>query len=90
MNAYAVPGEDMAVYTGGERFPNHTNFMKYHDRNKCVSVSAIDQWVMPALNALQFRAVYFADDSGETVNFAYQFKKMDDGSWKIAGFNRTN
>jgi len=44
---------------------------------------------MPALNALSFRVVYYADDSGETVNFAYHFKKVEDGSWKVEKFNRT-
>lgn len=88
MNFYAVPGVDMAKYGYGWGFPNSTKYMNYHDRNKCVSVSTIDQWIMPALNALQFRAVYFADDSGETVNFTYIFTKVDDGSWKIADFRR--
>lgn len=89
MNFYAVPGTDMAmgkyIWNG---FPNNETNMKYHDHNKCVSVSTLDQWTMPALNALQFRAVYFADDSGETVNFVYLFKKVDDGSWKIAEFEK--
>jgi hypothetical protein len=86
MNIYAVPGVNLA--TGAWYiFPNNTSFLKYHDRNKCVSVSTIDQWAMPALNALQFRVVYFADDSGETVNFQYLFKKVDDGSWKIDHFD---
>jgi len=87
MNVYAVPGVNMASHMGFQYdfYPNSGN-MKYHDKNKCVSVSALDQWTMPALNALNFRAVYFAEDSGETVNFAYQFKKMGDGSWKIADF----
>lgn len=90
MNFYAVPGVDMSnrPYDGYRyHFPNSPD-MKYHDQNKCVSVSTIDQWIMPALNALQFRAVYFADDSGETDNFTYLFKKVDDGSWKITGFKR--
>lgn len=89
MNFYAVPGADMArqdSYT--LNFPNNIYMLKYHDQNKCVSVSTIDQWAMPALNALQFRAVYFADDSGETVSFQYLFKKVDDGSWKIAELRR--
>ncbi len=93
MNFYAVSGVNMAQKNGGMgdwEFPNNSSVMKYHDNNKCVSVSAIDQWSMPALNALNFRAVYFADDSGETANFAYHFKKTDDGSWKIAAFERTN
>lgn len=83
LNTYAVNGVDLTRnnYYG---FPNSDAWMKYHDRNKCVSVRAIDQWSMPALNALLFRAVYFADDSGETVNFLYLFKKTDDGSWEIA------
>lgn len=91
MNIYAVPGVNMAQSGpyGGYSFPNGTNYMKYHDNNKCVSVSALDQWAMPALNALQFRAVYFADDSGETVNFLYLFKKVNDGSWRIAEFQPT-
>lgn len=93
MNFYAVSGVNMAQSNGGMgdwSFPNNSYLMKYHDNNKCVSVSAIDQWSMPALNALNFRAVYFADDSGETANFVYHFKKTDDGSWKIAAFERTN
>lgn len=86
MNIYAVPGVNLA--TGAwYLFPNNSNFLKYHDLNKCVSVNALDQWTMPALNALQFRVVYFADDSGETVNFTYLFKKIDDGSWKVAHFD---
>lgn len=86
MNTYAVPGVNLA--TGAWYiFPNNPSFLKYHDRNKCVSVNTIDQWTMPALNALQFRVVYFADDSGETVNFQYLFKKVDDGSWKIDHFD---
>lgn len=90
MNFYAVTGVDMTRYenpydsTIGLPIVN----MKYHDKNKCLSVQAIDQWSMPALNALLFRAVYFADDSGETANFLYLFKKTDDGSWKIAQFER--
>jgi hypothetical protein len=70
------------------RYPNSQQFLKYHDRNKCMSVRAIDNWAMPALNALQFRAVYFADDSGETVSFGYLLKKADDGSWKLQGLEK--
>lgn len=88
MNIYAVPGVDMAQGAHNGSYPNSVDFMRYHDRNKCVSVSTLDQWTMPALNALQFRAVYFADDSGETLNFTYLFKRADDGSWKLAEFRR--
>lgn len=90
LNIYAVPGVDMARATDQRfSFPNAKNNgmgvnLQYHDQNKCVAIRTIDQWTMPALNALNFRVVYFANDSGETVNFNYFFKKVDDGSWKIA------
>lgn len=94
MNVYAVPGVNLAQGGAGfgseAYYPNSTWYMKYHNYDKCVSVTTLDQWVMPALNALQFRAVYFADDSGETVNFGYLLKKQDDGSWKIADLRRVN
>lgn len=83
LHFYTVPGKDLTT-NAYYMFPNSAAWMKYHDLNKCVSISVIDQWSMPALNALLFRAVYFADDSGETVNFLYLFKKVDDGSWKLA------
>lgn len=88
MNFFAVAGMDMTRFanpydaTIGLPISN----MKYHDKNKCLSVQTLDHWSMPALNALLFRAVYFADDSGETANYLYLFKKTDDGSWKIAQF----
>lgn len=88
LNIYAVPGVQLMGLT---TLPNSSLFMKYHDLNKCLSMRTIDQWEMPALNALTFRIVYIADDSGETVNIAYLFKKMDDGSWKLgAGPRPTN
>lgn len=91
LNFHAVPGADMTRMEDNRwSFPNKVGQygMKYHDQNKCVSITTIDQWSMPALNALLFRAIYFADDSGETVNFLYLFKKVDDGSWKIAQFEK--
>lgn len=88
LNSYAVPGVDLSHYLMKD-YPNNESSMRFHDRNKCVSVRTIDQWAMPALNALQFRTVYFAEDSGETVNFSYLLKRQDDGSWKIASYRRT-
>lgn len=86
LNVYAIPGNDMSRgYMGN--YPDYEGHMKFHDRNKCVSVSVIDQFLMPALNALRLRVVYFADDSGETINFLYLFKKTDSGEWKLAQFN---
>ncbi len=88
LNHMAVPGVSFAG--AWNLYPNNAYFMKYHDRNNCVSVRAIDNWAMPALNALQFRAVYFAEDSGETINFSYLMKKVDDGSWKLQTIERAN
>ena len=96
LNFYAMPGRDMAQPDNGwggdtsSRYPNSSLRMKYHDRNKCVSVRAMDEWTMPALNALKFRAVFFAEDSGETVSFNYLFKKVDDGSWKLEALMLAN
>jgi hypothetical protein len=86
LNFLSTPG--VSHDDGAWNYPNSNWYVKYHDRNKCMNVRAIDQWTMPALNALQFRAVYFAEDSGETVNFSYLMKRMDDGSWKLQKLNR--
>jgi len=58
--------------------------MRHHNKNRCVGVRAIDQWSMPALNVLQFRVVYFAEDSGEAANFFIQFKLSDGGAWLLS------
>ena len=93
LNIHALPGVDMTKADSRYSFPNMPynaigigSGMKYHDTNKCVDIRAIDKFAMPALNALNFRVVYFANDSGETVNFNYSFRKVDDGTWKLAGF----
>lgn len=85
MNFYAVPGIDMSRYASPYWPTNNLPIdkMKFHDKNKCPRVQAVDQFSMPALNALLFRTVYFADDSGETSSFLYLFMRADDGSWKI-------
>ena len=57
---------------------------RYHDKNKCVGVRAIDQVTLLALNALQLRVVYLAESSGEASNFQMQFLKASDGSWKLS------
>lgn len=95
LNIFAEPGLDMTKRSGqygnaNYGFPNSYNFMKFHDRNKCVSLTTVDSWSMPALNALLFRAIYFAEDSGETVNLLYMFKKVDDGSWKLSQIEHAN
>lgn len=88
MNFDAVAGMDMMRFANpyDATFGLPIRGMQFHDKNKCLRIQSLDQWSMPALNALLFRAVYFADDSGETANFLYLFMKTDDGSWKIKQF----
>jgi hypothetical protein len=82
LNIHAATGVDMRDGHGYIEITPITR-MKYHDKNKCVSVQAMDEWEMPALNALNFRVVFFSNESGEISNFKYFFKKTD-GTWKIA------
>lgn len=85
LNKYATSGVDMATWGYGNQSVSYPNFsMKYHNKNRCVAVRSIDQFSMPALNALQFRVVYFATDSEETINYGFLFKKSDNGNWQIA------
>ncbi len=91
LNFYAVTGRNFDTSKsshGSWSFPNSKDNMKYHDRNNCIAARTMDQWSMPALNALRFRVVYFAEDSGETVNFQYEFKRVEDGSWKLDSLRR--
>lgn len=81
---FAVVGGENALfptaYMGFAPIP----LTKFHDKSKCVSVRAIDQVAMLAMNALQIRVVYLADDSGEASNFQMQFMRADDGAWKLS------
>ena len=88
LNFYAVTGRNFGDIGNSYSYPNRIDEMRYHDRNNCVAARTMDQWSMPALNALRFRVVYFAEDSGETVNFQYEFKRVEDGSWKLDSLRR--
>lgn len=88
LNFHAVTGRNFGDIGNSYSYPNRIDEMRYHDRNKCVAARTMDQWSMPALNALRFRVVYFAEDSGETVNFQYEFKRVEDGSWKLDSLRR--
>lgn len=84
LSAHSVIGEERRIFPtmeGGYFAPLQVS--NFHDRNKCVSVRAIDQISLQALNVLKLRVVYLAEDSGETSNFAMQFVKGDDASWKL-------
>lgn len=83
LNPMAVPGEDMSHRGAFHNVPNSDTYMRHHDHRKCLTVRQIDRWALPALNTLEFRAVFYADDSGESVNMGYTLRKMDDGSWLL-------
>ena len=84
LNKYAMPGVNMVPIWAPSGYPNNSVHLRYHDYNKCVDIRAADQFSMPALNALNFRVVYFASDSGETVNFFFKMRRVDNGSWLFA------
>ena len=84
LNQYAMPGVNLESHgfgSGGPVPPIMT--MQYHNKNKCVGVRSIDQFSMPALNALQYRVVYFANDSGETRSYQFLLQKSEDGNWLL-------
>lgn len=83
---YVVAGGENNIFVYGLQTGYYAPITqtKFHDKSKCVSVRAIDQVTLLALNALQFRVVYLAEDSGEASNFQMQFMKSDDGSWKLS------
>ena len=80
---YAVPGGENNVFSYGFYRYAPIYASKYHDKNRCVSVRAIDQVTLLALNSLQARVVYLAEDSGEASSFQMQFMKAADGSWRV-------
>lgn len=83
LNHLAVPGEDMSKNGSIFNAPNSDVHLRNHDFKKCLTVRQADNWEMPALNTLYFRGVFYADDSGETVNMGYTLRKMDNGSWLL-------
>lgn len=41
----------------------------------------MDNWQMPALDALSFRVVYQSSVSGETYSQGMTFQRQPDGAW---------
>lgn len=82
LNQYALPGVNL-MPRAYDSFTPPINIMQYHNKNKCVGIRSIDQFTMPALNALQYRVVYFAEDSGETMNYQFLMQKSEDGNWLL-------
>lgn len=89
LNQYALPGLDMGLLRDYSYWGHVTDLnppilqMRYHDKNKCVGVRSIEKFFMPALNALEFSIIYFAEDSGETIKYKAIMKKADDGNWLL-------
>jgi hypothetical protein len=86
LNKYGVVGVDFSKRTGYIPAFLPMGLMEHHLSSSCVVVQALDTWTMPALNALSFRAVYLAEDSGETQNFTYLFKQVESGEWRLQEF----
>jgi hypothetical protein len=85
LNFHGVPGRDFRNNNVGGVAYSPMEWMKYHDKSQCLAVRVLDQWAMPALNALTYRVVYFAEDSGETIQFQFQMGRQNDGVWLLSG-----
>ncbi|MDM0111612.1 hypothetical protein QTI66_05595 [Variovorax sp. J22R133] len=77
LNSMAAPGANVTLY------PPPAGTMRYHPKSQCLTVTRLDGWRMQAKNALQFRAVYTSDASGESSNDTYTFIKQPDGFWLL-------
>lgn len=73
LRQYLAPGENF-VQIPADR-------TRYVPTNTCMDVSRVDDWNMPALNALSFRVVYVSRVSGEGVDIFYTFVRQSDGAW---------
>ena len=62
--------------------------MHYHPQEQCLNVARLDNWSMPAKNAIAFRGVYVSGASDESKEYRYELVKQSDGAWlfKRAGF----
>lgn len=62
--------------------------MHYHPHEQCLNVARLDNWSMPAKNAIAFRGVYVSGPSDESKEYRYELVKQPDGAWlfKRAGF----
>lgn len=86
LNQYSLPGLDVSRDSAG--FVNHYGYpqarMNHNDKSKCISIRTVDTFNMVALNTLNFRAVYYAEDSGETVQFWFTFRDAGASGWLLS------
>ncbi|MBN2690784.1 MAG: hypothetical protein JXR43_02850 [Burkholderiaceae bacterium] len=89
------PGFDPGKYLGEYNAPGGTirglmgplPSMRYAPKTMCVNVVRMDNWQMPALNALSFRVVYQSSVSGETYSQGMTFQRQPDGTWMYLNVN---
>lgn len=91
LNPFMVPGVDASkLMIGGFTTDAAPAFkFQYSSPTKCIGVSQIDEITAVAKNALSFRVVYLASDSGETANYWFVVQKQEGGEWKILKFVST-
>lgn len=72
---YSAPGARISFWNAA------MPYTRYHNRASCMTVTRVQGWNAPALNALQFEVVYKAEDSGEVTKSQHEVIKQPDGAW---------
>lgn len=57
--------------------------MRYAPAGQCLDVVRMDNWQMPALNALKFRVVYSSSVSGESATENMTFQREGASTWLL-------
>jgi len=78
LNRYAAPGKR---YASNNYIGAPAPQMRYHNKTSCASVLRIQDWKMPARNALRFEVSYISDTSGEVIKGNHEVVKQPSGEW---------
>jgi hypothetical protein len=78
LNRYAASGK---LYASNNYIGAPVPKMRYHDKSSCASVLRIQDWKMPARNALRFEVSYISDTSGEVIKGNHEVVKQSSGEW---------
>ena len=95
VSACGVGSEEVAWKSMGRWVDPDTNFLqtnlalaisrtRYHPRSACMTILRIDNWSMPANNAVSFRVQFVSDVSNETVPISYLFRANEEGTWLLS------
>jgi hypothetical protein len=57
--------------------------MRYAPAGQCLDIVRMDNWQMPALNALKFRVVYSSPASGESATENITFQREGASTWLL-------